>query len=114
MEKGSTGYREHTRIHVVFVEIKTSQGQETTEYEGMSDKMSVSKRMCKDHPAYRFIDNIRQYGSECHVPIIDPAPNTGHKVPYDKKESKSDPEMTEEEHSRACMVYEFKKGFYAN
>lgn len=110
----NTGLSEHDQevIKPVFRnttwELPSQQSKKDGEYESVSNKTSAGKRIGKQHPANELVDNIRQYGSKCHIPVIDPAPDLRHKISECDKYSKCDAEMSEKEHDVLKGLYDIK------
>ncbi len=108
MEERSAGHQKDAYVPAAPVAIKSHKGQDKAEYEGMSNKATAGKRIRKEYPTEELIDNIRQECTECHIPVVDPAPDSGHKILEDEKDSKCDSEMTEDEHDVFKGLYESK------
>ncbi len=104
----SAGYKEHASVIAAPVEIKTQQSKKEGEYKGVSNKTSAGKGISKEHPSDQLIDDIGQYCSKCHIPVINPCADTRDKISEYDKYSKCDAEMSEKEHDVLKGLYESK------
>lgn len=100
VQERSAGHQKDAYIPAAPVMIKSYKSEDKTEYEGMSNKATAGNGIRKEYPAKELIDNIWQERTQGHIPVVDPAPDSGHKISKDKKESKCDAEVTEEKHGR--------------
>lgn len=109
VQERSAGYQKGAHIPSAPVMIKSCKCQDKAEYEGMSNKPSACERIWKEYPAKELIDDIWQYGSKRQIHVVNPSPDSRHKIPEDEKESKRDAEVTEKEHGRFYMLYVTKR-----
>lgn len=100
VKERSARYKKDAHVSAAPVAIKSSKSEDKAECESMSNKPSACNGIRKEHPAKELIDDIRQYGSKCYVPIVDPALNSRYKILEDEKDSKCDTEVSEKEHGR--------------
>lgn len=109
MNKASSCQHEHSGISPSGIDIVPDHSQYHNKEQSMRKDPSTGKHILKQNPANDLIDDIRQHGANCHIPVINMWPDHRESHGYNVEHCKGYSDVCEGEHCTDNIINMLKQ-----